>query len=206
MVKSSRKVGVLPLIHPVASLAAHAEARSAVIDRPRRVVLGKMTGSTRRAESRKHGSRGAVMTGLAGRGGMGARQRKTVQMLPNCAYLNAPPLDGVATLTGSAELAPMDIRVTRRTVLRCFAEHRSDVATGAGDLAVLSQQWILRVFVVIELGNCTDRSPRLGDMAVLTGGLQIAVRAPRSLLLLGGYHERCAGCYRDDRQTEEGPQ
>lgn len=39
MVKSSRKIRILPLIHPVAAFATHAEARSPVIDRPRRVVF-----------------------------------------------------------------------------------------------------------------------------------------------------------------------
>ena len=83
MVESSRKIRIFPLIHPVAAFATHAEARSSVVDRPRRVVLRQMTRSTRRAESCEYRSCSAVMTGFAGRGGMCARQRKPIQMLPN---------------------------------------------------------------------------------------------------------------------------
>ena len=110
----------------------------------------------------------------------------------------------MAAFTGSAELTSMQVRMTRRTVLRCLAEHRRDVTTGARNLAVLSQQRILRVSVMVELGNRPDRFPRLGDVAVLTRDLQIAVRASRSLRLLGRDCKRSDGCRkRDDRQAEE---
>jgi hypothetical protein len=110
----------------------------------------------------------------------------------------------MAAFTGSAELTSMEIRMTRRAVLRCLTEHRRDVTTGARNLTVLSQQRILRVSVMVELGNRPDRSPRLGDVAILTRDLQTAVRAPRSLRLLGKDCERSSGCQkRDDRQTEE---
>lgn len=101
----------------------------------------------------------------------------------------------------------MDIRVTRRAVLRSLAEHGSDVAAGAGNLTVLSQQWILRLFVVVEVGNCPDRSPRLRNVAALTTDVQIAVRAARSLRLLSRNCERSRGGGQgDDRQTDERPQ
>ena len=113
----------------------------------------------------------------------------------------------MTAFTGTAKLPAMDIRVTRRAVLRGFAEHGSDVAAGAGDFTVLSQQWILRVFVVVEVGNCPDRSPRLRNVAVLTADFQIAVRAASSLRLLSGNCERSrGGGQRDDRQTDERPQ
>jgi hypothetical protein len=120
---------------------------------------------------------------------MGACQRKTVHMLPDCTDLNAPALDGVTTLTGSAELTPMNVRVAKRAVLRGFAEHRSHVAAGAGNLPVLAKQWVLRLVVVVELGNCTNGSPRFGDVAVLTCNLEIAVRIASSLNLLRIEHQ-----------------
>jgi hypothetical protein len=109
-------------------------------------------------------------------------------MLPDCADLNAPPLDRVTTLTGGAELAPMNVRVTERAVLRGFAEYRSDVAAGTGNLPVLAEQRVL-CLVVVELGNRPNRSPRLGNVAVLTRNLEVAMRIARPLHLLRVEHQ-----------------
>lgn len=57
------------------------------------------------------------------------------------------------------------------------------MAARAGNLAVLAQEWIFRLTVVVELGDRADGFPRFGNVAVLTRDLQIAVRAPCSLRL-----------------------
>ncbi len=113
-------------------------------------------------------------------------------MLPDCADLNAPALYRVTTLTGGAELAPMNVRMTERAVLRGFAEYRSDVAAGTGNLPVLAEQGVLCLVVVVELGNCPNGSPGLGNVAVLTPNLEVAMRIARPLRLLRVEHQGTA--------------
>ena len=109
MIELRREFRVQPLIHGMATLASRAEAYGAMVNRSRCSVIRGMAGNARRAQPRKSTAGGSTMTGFAGGSCVRARQRKSIQMLPDRIELNAPALNRVAALAGCPKLTTMDI-------------------------------------------------------------------------------------------------
>src|SRR5581483_12826 len=118
---------------------------------------------------------------------MGANQRKTVLVILNVFYSDVPALHRVALFATRAHLAAVNVSMAVRASCADIGEDGFGVALGARNALVHAAQRIT-CLVVIEFRNCADRLPAYRCMTVLTGDVQISVRAAR----LSGHLRRCA--------------
>lgn len=132
--------------------------------------------------SRGHGvvlaQRSVLVTVVAGSRGVRAREREPVHVLIDLGDGDLPPADGMAVLAGGAHAALVEVGMATGAIVADIGEHHLGMASGAGDAFVHSSEWKARL-AVVELGHGTDRFPAIDGVAVLTGKIQIAVRAAR---------------------------
>ena len=100
-------------------------------------------------------------------------------MLLDVLHRNSPPFHVVAVLAVRSKLAAVNVGVAIRAFRAGIAEHQVRVTLPAGDSFVHAAQRKLGL-IVIKFGNAANRLPRGKGMAVLTGEIQVAVRAARS--------------------------
>ena len=110
---------------------------------------------------------------------------------------NRPAAHVVTTLAVGAHLAAMDVGMTVSASCAGVGEHHLGMASGARYTLVRSDQGIAGL-VVIEFRNGSYRFPADRGMAVLTGDLQSAMRAPRGGIILP--LSQSGGCRQDQER------
>jgi hypothetical protein len=105
-----------------------------------------------------------------------------------------PTTNRMAPLAIGSHLSAVKVRVTIRAVLPHIGKDWFDVALRAGDILVQPAERIARR-VVIEFGDCPDRTPACVGVTILTGNGKRTVRTPCSLLL--------RGCRRSKNHTQD---
>lgn len=108
---------------------------------------------------------------------MCTNQWKTVLVILNLFDRNHPSPDAVARLTGSAELALVNVGMAIRTLGSHIGKDRLGVALGTSHRLVHAAQRVAGP-VVIKFRDCPNRFPAQGCMAILAGQVQISMRTP----------------------------
>jgi hypothetical protein len=134
----------------------------------------------------------ALVAGITVDSCVGTGQRETIVMLLHILDSDGPSADGVALLAIGAQLTLVNIGVTVLAALTDAGEHHLHVTLDAGNACVHATQRIARL-VMVELGNCSDRFPAIGGMAVLARDGQSAVWTTRSFGGLGSSASRERG-------------
>ncbi len=96
-------------------------------------------------------------------------------MVLNVLNRDVPSFDRVTLFAASPHLPAVHISVAVGAFVSNIGEDWLGVTLGTGDVLVHATQRIASP-VVIELGNCANRFPAQGCVAVLTGDVQISVR------------------------------
>ena len=123
---------------------------------------------------------------------MRSGQREAVVVLLHLLDGDIPSPDRVALLAVCAELALMNVGVAILAALANVSEDGLDVALRAGYGLMHSPQGITRL-IVVKFGDSADRLPSAGCVAILTWGIQVAVRTVRSCVGLRLDVSRMAG-------------
>ena len=110
---------------------------------------------------------------------MRSGQRKTIVVILNLLYRDLPASHRVALFTIRAQLASMNIRMAILATLSDVVKHRLHVTLGAGHGLMHTEQRIT-CLIVVEFGNRSNGLPGICSMAVLTGDIQVSVRAMRA--------------------------
>ena len=95
-----------------------------------------MACDTFRGQPNKQSGGGTLVTGLAGRSGMGALKRKPVQMLIDRIESDQPALRRVAVAAFGTKLPAVNVSVTIRTLCPYVAEDRARMTNRTVRLAV----------------------------------------------------------------------
>jgi hypothetical protein len=176
-----------PIVDAVAGFARGWKSGGAVIDALSLLILRLMASDALRAQARVDARCGSAMAGVARNRRVSAQQREAIQVVLDRSGGDPPSLNRVAVLTLSAELTPVKIRVTGRTLRPSFGKNSRDVARITGYVLMHPSQGKLSL-VVIELGLGAQRREARGGVAVLTRDRNRPVRIPRRLAL-DGWHE-----------------
>jgi hypothetical protein len=118
------------------------------------------------------------MTAVALQQRVRSHQRKSIEVLLDVLHRNSPASHVVAVFAVRSELPAVNIGVAIRAFRAGVAEYQVSVALAARDSFVHAAQRKLGV-IVIKFGNVANRLPRGKGMAVLTGEIQVSVRAAR---------------------------
>ena len=127
----------LPHVHAVTALTGGGKTRRHMVQRGRCLIIPQVAGHALRAQPGINTSRGAVMTVVAGRGGMRANEREAVVMIANGGNLHIPPANAMALLAIGSELAAMQIGMALGTACRSLGKVQVHMATGARHILVL---------------------------------------------------------------------
>ncbi len=193
------ELGIQPVIGPVATVTGNGKLGGDVIRVGRGLVIGCMAGIAIRGHRLEFAVGRAFVAGIAVHCGMCAGQREAVVMLLDLLDRDLPAPHRMALLAVGAQLPLVNIRVAILASLPDIGEHGLDVALGAGHRYVHAAQGVPGL-VVIEFRNRADRPPPARRVAVLTGNVQIAVRAVRARILR---HRSGSGC---GNQQQPNPQ
>ncbi len=118
------------------------------------------------------------MAVVALQGSVRANQRKTVLVVLDVFNSHIPALDCMALLAAGPHLPAVHIGMAVGALVSNIAENWFGMALRTGDILVHAAQRIAGL-IVVELGDRPDRLPTQRRMTVLTGDVQISVRAPR---------------------------
>jgi hypothetical protein len=105
-------------------------------------------------------------------------------VLANRLHGDLPAANRMTSLAVGSHFPVVKVRVTIRAVLPDIGKDWFDVALRAGDFLVQAAEGIARR-VVIEFGDCPDRTPTRVGVAILTRNGQRAVGTPGALSLRG---------------------
>lgn len=116
------------------------------------------------------------MAGVTFYGGVRAHQWKAVLVTLDLFYRCHPALDGVTGLAVGSELALVNVGVAVGAFATHIGENRLGMTPGAAHTLMHATQRITRT-VVIKFWDCADGFPADRGMTILTGQVQISVRA-----------------------------
>ena len=105
-----------------------------------------------------------------------AGQGKTIVVIFDLRQRNLPAFHAVALFATGAKLTFVDVGVAIGAFRSDIGEYRLGVALRASYTLMQSAQRILSL-IVVEFRNRADRFPTFDGMAILTGNVQISVRA-----------------------------
>ena len=172
-------------VHAVARVACGPKARCGVIRLRRSVEIPHVARRAGGAQARELPRGGPGVAGVALHHGVGAQQRKTIQVVLDVLHRHRPALDGVALRAIGAKLPAVNVGVAVRAARAGLAEDQLGVAQRALDPFVHATQRITGLRVVIELGDGPHRLPVLFRVATRARNLQRSVRAVRGPPLKG---------------------
>jgi len=130
--------------------------------------IPQMARRTSRRESGKLPHRRILVALGALHRGMGAQQRKPVEVILHCFHRNVPAQRSVALGAVGAKLALVNVSVAIGAILAHVGEDGLHVAVDAIHFFVHPAQWVTRG-VVIKFRDGANRGPARGGMAVFAG-------------------------------------
>ena len=124
--------------------------------------------------------------------GVGAEQRKPVEMLLNRLDRHLPSENRMALCAVCAELSAVNVRMAIGAVLSNVGENRFCVASRAGNFFVHAAKGVFRS-VVVEFGYGANGGPACVRVAILARNVEGTVRTPARLPLRGCQTARSEG-------------
>jgi hypothetical protein len=119
--------------------------------------------------------------------GVGAEQRKAIEVVLDGLDRDVPAEHGMALGAVGAKLAAVNVSVAIGAIFADVREDRSEVAAGAGDFFVHAAQRVARG-IVIKFGDGADGCPTGVGVAVFARNIQRPMRTTGRLPL-----RRCRG-------------
>jgi len=173
------ELGVKPVVGGVAGLAGGGELGADVVRIYGRLKVGGVARVALSGEPHELAAGRAFVAGVTIDGGVGTGEREAIVVLLNVFDRNLPSADGVARFAVGPELALVNVGVAILATLSDVGEDHLHVTLRARDRSVHAAQGI-SCLIVIELRDGADRLPGCRGVAVLTGNVQIPVRAMRA--------------------------
>jgi hypothetical protein len=170
-----RKCRPQPGVLRVAGVTRGREIQSHMIGVRRAVELRRMACRAIRQDAILPSDKGLV-AGFTFHGGVSAKERKEILVVPNLLLGSEPALHDVALGAVRAKFAQMNVGMAIGTVLAHIGEVGLRMTLSAGHSYMPATERISGV-IVIEFRNAADRSPTIGGMAILARNRQWTMRA-----------------------------
>jgi len=211
MHSGQRKAGVFKMVevHPkpaveaMALLAIGGEARGHVRRASGSLILLRVAGVALRGHGGKLTQCSILVACVAVHCSVRAEQREPVGVALNLFDRNLPSVDGVTLFAIGPKLALVNVGMTVGAFLADVGEDRLNVALSASDVLMHAAERVAGL-AVIKLGNVADGFPSTLCVAILTGDIQRAMRAPRAGVDLRLRSRGGTGAQEQQRQHQSG--